>query len=141
MKNLREMLRDEDFEGIDRDSRDTNNSTTWYVNHGNGQDDVLISDDGNEWKMNEAGAEIRPDGGVHGLNTADGSDTYIELDAHTSGTNSVISTTVNIGDNDSFNLTFNFITNRDYIQFILVNNFNVVIIFNYNFFLFIDIVD
>ena len=58
--------------------------------------------------MNSAGIEMRESGGVDGLFTANGSDTYIEIDAHTNGVNSSISTQINLGANDTYNLSFDF---------------------------------
>ena len=104
------VLFTEDFEGVDQGQGDANISNGWYVDHGSNGDDVLVSNSGNKWTMNEAGIEMRDNGVVHGLKTADNSDTYVEMDAHTRGTNSSLTTTVDLGDNNSsFNLSFNFI--------------------------------
>jgi hypothetical protein len=102
-----ETLLEEDFEGIARSGSDTNVHTSWFITHGTDGDNTLVSSDGVEWQMNDAGVEVRPSGGVHNLETADRSDTYIELDAH-SDKNSIIETSVNVGENDRFDLTFNF---------------------------------
>ncbi|MCD4758092.1 MAG: cadherin-like domain-containing protein [Arcobacteraceae bacterium] len=101
----------EEFEGVSKDMNagDTNNGGSWYVDHGTNGDNILVSDNGIQWTMNQAGIEMRVNDGVHGLDTADGSGNYVELDAHTSGTNSSITTTVDLGlANDTFNLTFNY---------------------------------
>ncbi|WP_321469748.1 VCBS domain-containing protein [Halarcobacter sp.] len=103
------VLLEEDFEGITKDCKDSNFNKDWYVDHGTYGDDVLVSDDQNEWQMNDSGVEVRVDGGVHGLETANDSDTYIELDSHTKGVNSSITTEVDLGDsNDGFTLTFDY---------------------------------
>ncbi len=100
----------EGFEGVDKGAGDTQLNSSWYVDHGTDGDNVLVSNSGHEWTMNEAGIEMRVDNGVHGLDTADGSGNYVELDAHTRGTNSSITTEVDLGSgNDTFDLTFNFI--------------------------------
>ena len=98
----------EDFENIVRGSDETVGGTGWYVDKGTASDGILVSSNGNQWKMNDAGIEIRKNNGVDGLDTANGSDTYVELDAHTNGVNSSISTTVALGSNDSYDLSFNF---------------------------------
>ncbi len=104
------VLFTEGFENVNQGNGDTNINTDWYVDHGTNGDNILISNSGHEWIMNESGIEMRESGGVHGLDTADGSDSYIEMDAHTYGTNSSITTTVYLGiSNESFNLSFDFI--------------------------------
>jgi hypothetical protein len=98
----------EDFENVTRGTDETVGGTAWYIDNGTATNGILISSDNNKWQMNTSGIEMREDDGVHGLDTANGSDTYIELDAHTSGVNSSISTQVNLGSNDSYNLSFDF---------------------------------
>ena len=98
----------EDFEDVAKGTDETVGGTGWYVDHGTNGDGVLVSSDGNQWQMNNAGIEMREDGGVHGLETANDSDTYVELDAHTSGVNSSIITSVDLGANDTYDLSFNF---------------------------------
>ena len=100
----------EDFEGVNKDmaNGDTNDGGTWYVDHGMDGDGKLNSSNNNDWTMNEAGIEMRVDGGVNGLNTADYSGNYAEVDAHTAGTNSSITTAVDLKGSEQFELTFNF---------------------------------
>jgi|GEM_PF-5930558 len=120
----------EEFEGVSKDMNagDTNNGGNWYVDHGTNGDNILVSNSGIQWTMNDAGIEMRVDNGVHGLDTADGSGNYVELDAHTKGTNSSITTTVDLGlANDTYNLTFNYTprpgaTNSSDMKFSLAGN-------------------
>ena len=109
-KPITTELLTEDFEGVDRGTGDASHSGAgWYVDHGTNGDNILVSNSGVVWTMNTAGIEMRVDNGVHGLDTADGSGNYVELDAHTSGTNSSITTTVDLGlANDVYHLTFNY---------------------------------
>ncbi|WP_321779002.1 cadherin-like domain-containing protein [Sulfurimonas sp.] len=98
----------EGFEGVNQGAGDTN-GRAWYVEHGTDGDNVLVSNSGHEWRMNDAGLEMRTDDGIHGLDTADGSGTYVELDTHSQNSNSSITTDVNLGQgNDTFTLSFNF---------------------------------
>ena len=105
----RQVLLVEDFEGINKGSGDTNLHKDWYVDHGSDGDAKLVSLNNNTWEMNAAGIEMRIDDGVHRLDTADNSDTYVELDAHTKGLNSSITTSVNLQGSEEFELSFNFI--------------------------------
>ncbi len=99
----------EDFEGVLRGTDEIVGDGAWYVDNGTNQDGILVSNSGNSWYMNSAGVEMRESGGVEGLDTANGSDTYIEMDAHTIGVNSSISTQINLGtNNDTYDLSFDF---------------------------------
>ncbi len=109
------ILLTEDFEGVSKDigAGDTNDGGSWYVDHGTNEDKILVSNSGISWNMNDAGIEMRENNGVDGVDTANNSDNYVELDAHTSGTNSSITTTVDLGtENDSFTLSFNFMARQ-----------------------------
>jgi len=109
--NTETQLFHEDFEGVTKGTDEVNPiSSDWYIDHGTNGDNILTSNANTPWVMNNAGMEMRVDGGVHGLHTADGSATYIEMDAATPGVNSSITTSVNLGtNNNTFKLTFNYI--------------------------------
>ena len=104
------VLLAEDFEGINRGEGDRDRASGWYIDHGDNGNDILVSDSGIQWTMNEAGIEVREDDGVHGLDTANDSGHYVELDPdYKGGLDAILSTSVDLGSNDSFTLTFDMI--------------------------------
>ncbi len=103
------ILLTEDFEGITQAAGDTSGKD-WYIDHGTDGDNILISDSQVVWTMNDAGIEVRTDDGVHGLDTANDSGHYVELDPHfANGLDTILSTNVDLGSNDAFTLTFDMI--------------------------------
>ena len=78
-------------------------SDGWYVEYGN--NGVFTGDHGVKWTLNSGGVEIQS-GDTAGSTASDG-DKHAELDPH-GCENAKMTTTVNLGNNDSFELTFDY---------------------------------
>jgi hypothetical protein len=97
MTEVKTLLLSESFE---------NGKTTsdgWYVEYGN--NGVFTGDHGVKWTLNSGGVEIQS-GDTAGSTASDG-DKHAELDPH-GCENAKMTTTVNLGNNDSFELSFDY---------------------------------
>ena len=104
-ESITTTLLTESFENTTNGEGTTIGDNSWYVENGNSDTNTFVGDDNVTWTVNNAGLEIQS--GTTGESTASDGEQHAELDPHGNG-NSVISTTVNLGENNSFELSFDY---------------------------------
>ena len=104
-ESITTTLLTESFEKTTNGEGTSIGDNSWYVENGNSGTNTFVGDDNVTWTVNDAGLEIQS--GTTGQSTASDGEQHAELDPHGNG-NSVISTTINLGENNSFELSFDY---------------------------------